>query len=157
MVAITTTAPVGRAWPPRSAPRHLELIPSAPPRRRPPAAVVYLRRRLLVAAVIAASVVVLALVATNALHAAAGDATVVRTAANTSAVTMPTAVHDLAAYGAGGPSLPQGATYVVRPGDTLWSIAAALHPDGDVRDAVDALAALNGGPVLRTGQVLRLR
>ena len=37
--------------------------------------------------------------------------------------------------------------YVVQPGDTLWSIARSLQPDGDVRALVDALAELNPGPL----------
>lgn len=37
-----------------------------------------------------------------------------------------------------------GATYVVRPGDTLWEIAAASAPQGDHRSAVDTLMAMNG-------------
>jgi len=34
-------------------------------------------------------------------------------------------------------------TYVVRPGDTLWSIAARLR-DGDPRPLVDAIQRANG-------------
>ena len=36
------------------------------------------------------------------------------------------------------------ATVVVQPGDTLWSIAADVAPDADVRITVDQLIALNG-------------
>lgn len=46
--------------------------------------------------------------------------------------------------------------YVVQPGDTLWSIAATLHPDGDIRDTVDRLVERNGSAALQTGQRLRL-
>jgi nucleoid-associated protein YgaU len=35
-------------------------------------------------------------------------------------------------------------SYVVRQGDTLWSIAQRLSPDEDPRPVVDALAAVNG-------------
>ena len=35
-------------------------------------------------------------------------------------------------------------TVVVQPGDTLWSIAAAVAPEVDVRITVDRLVALNG-------------
>jgi len=66
-------------------------------------------------------------------------------------------VHDLAAYGAAGTEVPVGAVYLVRPGDTLWSIAAALHPGTDVRGAVDRLVELNGSPVLQAGETLHLR
>lgn len=34
-------------------------------------------------------------------------------------------------------------TYVVRPGDSLWSIAADLRPGEDPRPIVDALARAN--------------
>lgn len=35
-------------------------------------------------------------------------------------------------------------SYVVREGDTLWSIAERVAPDADPRPVVDALAAVNG-------------
>ena len=35
-------------------------------------------------------------------------------------------------------------SYVVREGDTLWSIARHLAPDGDPRPIVDELATANG-------------
>jgi nucleoid-associated protein YgaU len=47
-----------------------------------------------------------------------------------------------------------GDTYVVRPGDTLWSIAAAVAPESDPRPIVHALRAANGGPQLEVGQRL---
>jgi nucleoid-associated protein YgaU len=46
--------------------------------------------------------------------------------------------------------------YLVRPGDTLWSIAAQLGTDGDVRSLVDELANRAGGPLLRAGQRIDL-
>jgi len=49
-----------------------------------------------------------------------------------------------------------GATYVVQPGDTLWSVAARLDRGGDIRDAVQALAAANGGSAITAGQRLVL-
>ena len=45
-------------------------------------------------------------------------------------------------------------TYVVRSGDTLWSIARSLHTTGDVRVTVKRLAAANGGSTLRVGDRL---
>lgn len=50
-----------------------------------------------------------------------------------------------------------GAPYRVRPGDTLWSIAAA-HYRGDPRQGVWRLRRENGlsGSELRPGQILRL-
>jgi Tfp pilus assembly protein FimV len=35
-------------------------------------------------------------------------------------------------------------TYVVRPGDTLWSIAVRISPGSDPRRVVDQLARTNG-------------
>jgi len=58
---------------------------------------------------------------------------------------------------------PSGATavtggyrYVVRAGDTLWSIASAYEPNADPRPLVDALQAQLRGGVLEPGDVLRL-
>ncbi|MDH3752956.1 MAG: LysM peptidoglycan-binding domain-containing protein [Acidimicrobiia bacterium] len=45
---------------------------------------------------------------------------------------------------------------VVQPGDTLWSIAATIDTDGDVRDTVDLLVLLNGSSALTVGQRLVL-
>ncbi len=36
------------------------------------------------------------------------------------------------------------ATYVVRPGDTLWSIAVRVSPGSDPRGVVDQIARANG-------------
>jgi len=55
---------------------------------------------------------------------------------------------------AAGSSAP--AVHVVQPGDTLWSIARSIDPDGDVRVTVDRLAALNGRGPLQVGQQLVL-
>jgi len=48
-------------------------------------------------------------------------------------------------------------TYVVEPGDTVWSIAAALAPDADPRPLVDEIVEANGGARLDVGQRLELR
>jgi hypothetical protein len=47
---------------------------------------------------------------------------------------------------------------VVRPGDTLWSIAVGVAPEEDPRAVVDALVEVNGldGVGLVPGQVLQL-
>ncbi len=50
-----------------------------------------------------------------------------------------------------------GQTYVVKPGDTLWSIAAAIAPDSDPRPVVDVLRDINGGPDLQVGERLIIR
>jgi Tfp pilus assembly protein FimV len=45
-------------------------------------------------------------------------------------------------------------SYVVQPGDSLWSIAGELAPGEDLRPIVDALEAANGGTTLVAGQRL---
>lgn len=58
---------------------------------------------------------------------------------------------------AGSGLIPAGATeYVVRPGDTLWSIAAALAPGRDERPLVDELAQQLGGTSLYPGEQISL-
>ena len=68
------------------------------------------------------------------------------------------AVRAVAAFGAGPASGTERrpAIHVVQPGETLWSIAGALRPSGDVRGLVRTLARLNGGASLRVGQHLLL-
>jgi nucleoid-associated protein YgaU len=46
----------------------------------------------------------------------------------------------------------------VRPGDTLWAIAADRYPNADVRDKVDQIERANGlgSPDIRPGQTLRV-
>jgi Tfp pilus assembly protein FimV len=49
------------------------------------------------------------------------------------------------AVGVGGtPEAHPSRTYVVRTGDTLWSIATRLAPSTDPRVVVDAIASTNG-------------
>jgi len=59
-------------------------------------------------------------------------------AAGILALGLGTVGHALAPDG----SKPAGGTYVVRPGDTLWSIAVWLG-DGDPRPLVDAIQQAN--------------
>lgn len=47
-----------------------------------------------------------------------------------------------------------GYAYVVRPGDTLWSIATRLSPSSDPRPLVDHLAGELHGAALQPGEVL---
>lgn len=44
--------------------------------------------------------------------------------------------------------------WLVRPGDTLWSIAAELAPGADRREIVQRLSERNGGAGLLAGQTL---
>jgi LysM repeat protein len=45
---------------------------------------------------------------------------------------------------------------VVRPGQTLWSIAAAAEPSADPRNVVQEIMSVNAlaGPTISTGQLL---
>jgi hypothetical protein len=43
---------------------------------------------------------------------------------------------------------------VVRPGDSLWSVASRLAPGGDPRPVVDALAEARHGTVLTPGETI---
>ena len=52
---------------------------------------------------------------------------------------------------------PATSQSIVRPGDSLWSIAARLEPDRDPRPVVDALTAARGGAPLVPGEVVNLR
>lgn len=47
-----------------------------------------------------------------------------------------------AATGESGASAPY-ATITVQPGQTIWEIAAAANPNGDIRDTVDQIIRLN--------------
>ena len=57
---------------------------------------------------------------------------------------------------AAGESLTAGQVVIVKPGDTLWSIARQMQPTGDVRPLVDRIATLNNGYGLIAGQALLL-
>ena len=46
--------------------------------------------------------------------------------------------------------------YVVQPGDTFWSIARRVQPDGDPRPLVDRLVADHGRAVLEVGERIAL-
>lgn len=84
---------------------------------------------------------------------AAGLALVVIGALVWTAVALFMGVGDRA-VGADLDHVPQPVIHIVQPGDTLWSIAEGLDPDGDVRRTVDRLAEANGGSSLSVGQRL---
>jgi hypothetical protein len=94
----------------------------------------YWRRRILVAALAVALVLVMA----QAGAALGGSlATPERRPASASA-SAPTS----------------GRSTVVRPGDSLWSVAARLAPGADPRPVVDALASARHGTVLTPGETI---
>lgn len=130
----TTRVPTTRVRPvPRGAPR----TAARPAVSVSPARV---RRGGVAGLVVAACVAVVALTGVTALvagrpaPAAAADPTPVATAA----------------------ALPAGGVWVVQPGDSLWSIAAAVAPGADLRPVVDELARRAGGGSLQPGQRIAL-
>lgn len=46
--------------------------------------------------------------------------------------------------------------HVVQPGDTLWTIAQRLQPEGDVRRLVHQLSAQRSGAALQVGERITL-
>ena len=119
-----TTAVAG----PRSTPRSTGLRPSAPRPTRPapvaPASVRMTRRgRLTLVALIAA----LAFMAISAGQAALG-------------------LFEAQAGSAGSTSSDAARTWVVQPGETLWSIAEQLDPNSDPRETVARIVAMNDLP-----------
>ncbi len=52
------------------------------------------------------------------------------------------------------PAATAGPVVVVRPGDTIWSVARRLQPEGDVRPLVDRLAAAHGPDSLQAGEAI---
>ena len=126
---LPTTLPSGPAAPPRPALRVLEggRDPGRLARRA-----VYRRRRAVALATLATLVVVITLLvgAISARFAGGG--------------------HPSSAVGA--PSPIASSLYVVQPGDTLWSIAASVAPDTDVRLTVDRLVEANGAAPITVGQ-----
>ena len=46
--------------------------------------------------------------------------------------------------------------YVAQRGDTLWVVARALKPTGDLSGTIRKLVRLNGGPSLEVGQRVSL-
>mgnify|MGYP003947000677 CR=1 FL=1 len=106
----------------------------------------YLRRRL-VAGLLALGALILVIVAMSALTGRGGNPASAATARPFSASAAPPV-----AQLAGSAS----ATYLVQPGDTMWSIAAQLRGQQSRTSFVDALIKLNGGTSLTVGQLLRL-
>jgi hypothetical protein len=127
----------------------LRLIPGgreAVLRHRRPAAVY--RRRRLVAAVLGAGL----------LLAVLGGARAVEDRLTAPSPGVPASAPTAAASAVGAPFATAAGdhTYVVQPGDTWWSIARSLQPEGDIRGLVDELAAAHGGSALVVGQQVDL-
>lgn len=131
MAAITSPARGGTQRPTRT---HLRVV--APTERlvRRPTPATYRRRRLLAVGVVFAT-----LLLAKALVGWLGAGPLSAPGPATGVETRPVAT----------------SVYVVRSGDTLWSIARRMQPEGDVRPLVQHLDAQVDGP-LRAGQRLEL-
>ncbi|HUQ38693.1 MAG TPA: LysM domain-containing protein [Acidimicrobiales bacterium] len=117
----------------------LYLLPPVAPARRSRASL-YRRRRLLVAALAIGFV----LMARWVLGGLDGGPL---TAAGPARADLPALSSPLAS---------PAATHVVQPGDTFWTIARSLQPEGDVRPLVMRLSAGRHGQPLRVGERVAL-
>jgi LysM repeat protein len=118
---------------PQGSQRHLRLVPAPAARVTGvvPSAAVMRRRQLIAVAVLAAFAWL--------------GVQVVATAADM--LSVPAVVLDTD----GAPVV-----HIVQPGESVWSIARAYQPSGDVRALVDVLVASNGGSTLLPGQALTI-
>ena len=133
MVAVSPRVPYPRSL--SADGPHLVVVPNPRRSRLDPA--VYRRRRLLAGGLLLL-LIAAALILVQSARAGAGGG-------------------PLAATGAAGSARPiSEAEWVVHPGDTLWSIAAALDRNGDERPLVDQLAAELDGAGLYPGEVIPL-
>ena len=108
-------------------------VVSAPPAPRAAAGRVYRRRRFAVVAIVAGFVLLLLVGGYGIAGADSAGPARIGTTAGTSV--------GLAGGTASGSS---ALVHVVRPGDTLWSIARAVQPSGDVRPLVERLSQQTG-------------
>jgi hypothetical protein len=143
MVAISLLQPEPDDWygtpvegPPTEArPRHTGPRPARSPSRSLPDRDTRWRRRRLAALVCGTFLVV----------GVAGAAQVVAPALGSSGRSPAASANEPGASGAAGAAAPvEGDVYVVQPGDTLWTVAAAVAPDRDPRPVVDRLREVNG-------------
>ena len=132
---------------PAGATRRVALGPDAPVRVAPTVRTLR-RRRLMVLLAAVTTAVLLVLAASRA-------AATFRDVPASVPERRPVPALDAAATGSAATAARRAASgYVVQPGDTLWSIARRLQPEGDVRPLVDQLVDLNGGTDLAVGQRL---
>jgi nucleoid-associated protein YgaU len=120
---------------PESPRRHLRLVTAEEFDRRRRAELAVMRRRALVVGVVVALLLALGL-----LLGRGGGQPSALPAHGTSDAVLPVADR----------------AYVVQPGDTLWQIARALQPDGDVRPLVAQLQRARHGAPLRVGERITL-
>lgn len=140
-MAAVILAPTPRPNAPRPGRPDLRVIHGGRARRRgtrPLPAAVYRRRRVVVATLLAAVLVGVLALASLGLNAIGTG-----TSAGPASAPAPAAG-------------PVADSYVVQPGDTLWTIARTIQPSGDVRPLVDRLADRAGGAGIQAGQRIDL-
>jgi hypothetical protein len=118
--------------------RHLRLVTAEEQVRRRQAELAAVRRRAVAVAVVVALLLALGvLLGRTSQHAVVGGAgAAVGRAAGRADAVLPVAQR----------------AYVVQSGDTVWQIARALQPTGDVRPLVTALTRARHGAPLRVGE-----
>lgn len=125
-------------------------------RRRPLPSSVYWRRRIVVLVVVAGAF----LAGGKALEALGGGplaAAEVRSSPSSAVAEHPAPPANRTSGAVRLVTTPvRRSTYVVQPGDTLWTIARSLQPEGDVRPLVDDLAAARDGRPLQPGERIEL-
>ena len=138
---------------PAGATRRVALAPSAPVRPAP--TVRTLRRRRLMVLLAAVTTAVLLVVAASRAAATFRDVPAsVPERRPVPALDATATATATATAGSAAAERHAASGYVVQPGDTLWSIARRLQPEGDLRPLVDQLVDLNGGTDLAVGQRL---
>jgi hypothetical protein len=129
MAAVMTTAPIPHRRPETPTRPRLTIVPAAPGRHaRPRVSAATYRRRRIAAALAAVAVVA---VAGRTAGAALGSS--------------PLAAPE---------RRPSVVSYVVRPGDSLWTVAGKVAPGQDPRAVVDALASSRHGAQLVPGETV---
>jgi hypothetical protein len=151
MAAVTITTGIGTGVP-AFPPRRRATPHGATPRGRRPVRATYLRRRLAVVG-LASGLVIVAAQAGAALGGSPLAAPERRPTVSTSS--GPSA-QGAGAEGAGamGAASSTVRVVVVRPGDSLWSIAQRLAPGEDPRPMVDAVERARGGAPLVPGETI---
>jgi len=115
-----------------------------------PTHAMFVRRRFVVLVFLATLVLSFGLAARHGLADRGDGPASISTAGRASSVSGSTALASRP------PGVLADGTYLVQPGDSLWTIAARLYHGPAVADYVDALVALHGGTVISPGEHLRL-
>ena len=117
-----------------------------------PSHAVYVRRRLLVSLVLCAAVAIIVGLSVHTVLADRGgvpaSASTIRSANPTSATFVTPSAMPVV------PLAPATISYIVQPGDSLWSLAERFHASHSVGSYVETLVEANGGSVVQPGQVL---